>query len=127
MDVELIILYRGAKYTVECAVQMNGTSPSLDFLNSLSVEKKVKILRIIKRFADIGAITNEQLFKKVEGGLWEFKNYQTRFMMYHCGSGAIALTHGFTKKSQKTDKKEIKRANKIIQEYETIRKKVRHE
>lgn len=127
MEYRPIILYKGAKFIVECAIQENGTSPSLDFLNSLNARKKAKIFRIIKRFADFGSITNKDLFKKVEGELWEFKNYQTRLIMYHCGCGAIALTHGFTKKGQKIKKKHITRANRIKQEYQTIRKKVRHE
>ena len=121
-----IILYRGVKFTVECAIRKNGSSESKVFLDSLSKTDRAKIFRIIKRYADIGHIYNKQQFKKVEGKIWEFKHYQTRILMYNCGKQRIALTHGYQKKVKRIPRKEIERANQIMNEYEEIKKGETH-
>ena len=117
-----IVLYKGHIFTVECAIKENGNSESEVFFESLDDSNKAKIVRIIKRFADIGKIFNNEQFRKVEGPIWEFKNYQTRVLMYHCPNHCIALTHGFIKKGPKIPKKEIDRANQIKREYDSTRK-----
>jgi phage-related protein len=92
----------------------------------LDVKLKAKIISIIKRFSDSGKIFNQKQFRKVEGRLFEFKYYQTRVIMYHCARGCIALTNGFSKKTKKTQKEEIERANRIMAEYDEIRKGFSH-
>ena len=85
--------------------------------------QRAKILKIIKRYADFGSIQNKEQFKKVEGCFWEFKEYQTRILMYQCSTrGHIALTHGFFKKGDKIPRNQIERAIHIKQEYDLIRK-----
>ncbi len=127
MPLKPIIFYEGVKFTVECAVQKNGVSDSNSFIEGLEIRQKAKITAIIKRYANFGVIKDDKKFKKLEGNLWEFKDYQTRVIMYHCARGVIALTHGFIKKSPKTPKTEIDRANRIKGEYDSIRKKVCHD
>lgn len=122
-----IILFSGKQFTVEYAVKKNGDSESKLFIESLDVGSKVKIISLIKRFANFGIIKNKEQFKKVEGKIFEFKQYQTRVMMYFCAKGCIALTHGFIKKSQKSPSNEIDRAKKIMQEYKEVRKGFSHE
>lgn len=122
-----IIAYKGQSFIVEYAIQKNGNSDGKTFIESLDVKLKAKIFGVIKRFADVGTIHNNQLFKKVEGKLFEFKHYQTRVIMYHCAKGRIALTHGFLKKSKNTPRVEIDRANRILVEYDEIRKGFSHE
>jgi phage-related protein len=91
-------------------------------LDSLDYSKKAKILKIIKRYADFGRISNREQFKKVEGCIWEFKAYQTRIFMYHCAKGCVALTHGMTKKGRKIPHGEIAKGIRIKKEYDEIRK-----
>lgn len=122
MQKKPIIFYIGKIFTVECAIRSNDTSESKSFIDGLSIPEKAKIIKVIKRYADFGRIANQEQFKKVEGDIWEFKNYQTRILMYHCSKGHIALTQGFKKKVKRTPKNEIKKANEIIEEYNEIRK-----
>jgi phage-related protein len=119
---EPIILLNGQYFVVECAIRENQKSESEAFIDSLDNLEKAKILRIVKRYADFGRIYNKQQFRKVEGPLFEFKNYQTRILMYHCAKGCIALTHGFFKKSPKIPKNEIEKGKKIKEEYDEIRR-----
>jgi len=121
MPKEPIILLTGARITVELAIRTNGTSESKTYIEGLATSEKAKIISIIKRFADFGTIHNKKKFKKVEGKIFEFKDYQTRVLMFHCGKNHIALTHGFTKKKDKIPRKEIDKANQIMAEYIQIR------
>ena len=127
MPEEPILLYKGQRFVVECAVQKNGASESKQFIESLDKGIRAKIISIIKRFSDFGFITNREQFKKVDGKIWEFKHYQTRVLMYHCAKGCIALTHGFFKKTNKIPRIEIERANRIMEEYNEIREGFCHE
>lgn len=119
-----IFLYRGQRFDVECAVRTNGKCESKVFLDSLTVSDRAKIIKNIKRFANAGKIRNREKFKKVEGtDFWEFKEFQTRILMYYCARGHIALTHGFVKKGDRIPKQQIERAYTIKEEYELIRKR----
>jgi len=116
---EPIIFFNGVRFRVECAIRKNDASESRDFIDALDIRKKAKITSLIKRFANAGRIRNKEQFKKVTGtDFWEFKSNQIRVLMYHCGKGKIALTHGFVKKDDKIRKEEIERAYSIKGEYE---------
>ena len=43
------ILYQGAKFTVEYAIQNNGSYEAEEFIDSLSIPDRTKIIRIITR------------------------------------------------------------------------------
>ena len=116
-----IILLRGPHFTVECAIRKNGRCESKNFLDSLNRPERAKIIKIIKRLADYGVVHNREQYKKVEGNIWEFKEYQTRILMYHCARGCIALTNGFFKKGKRIPSEQIKRAITIQGEYDQIR------
>ena len=113
----------GERVVVECVIRANGNSPSKDFLDSLNNKDRPKIMRIIKRYANFRVIFNKEQFKKVEGtDFFEFKSFQIRLLMYHCSLGRIALTHGFKKKGDRIPRSEIKRAYRIKEEYDLIRR-----
>ena len=118
-----IILYEGQKFRVECAIRKNGTCESKEFLDSLDNSNRVKIIKIIKHFAQRGLISNREKFKKVEGtNFWEFKEFQLRILMYYCATrSVVALTHGFRKKGDRIPKPMIERAEQIKAEYDEIR------
>ena len=111
------VLYRGKFHTVELAVTANGRCPAKKFLNGLS--KKAKILRVIKRLADEGKVTNPEQFKKIEGeDFFEFKNFQIRMPCYFHADGRVIITHGFPKKEDRIRPEEIERMKRIRDEYE---------
>lgn len=116
-----ITLYKGQYFFVECAIRTNGNSESKDFLDSLDNSQRAKILKVINRYADFGKIFNKEKFKKVGGSIFEFKDFQTRILMYQCDRRCIVLTHGFIKKGGRTPKKEIDKANQIMGEYNSVR------
>ncbi len=68
---------------------------------------------------NVGKISNEQKFKHLTGTdqLFEFKADQGRVLCFFFVGKRVILTHGFSKKSDKTPKGEIDRAEKTKAEF----------
>lgn len=113
------VLYKGKFHTVELAIATNDRCPGKKFLDGLSKSDREKILRIIKRLADEGKVTNREQFKKIEGeNFFEFKNFQIRMPCYFHPDGRVIITHGFMKKGDSIGPEQIDRMKRICDEYE---------
>ncbi len=93
-----------------------------EFLNGLDEKTKNKILYNISLVA--GGKIDSNLFKKLDDtDIWEFRTLYSGICyrilaFWDTDSGAlIVTTHGFSKKSNKTPKKEIDKAIAIRKEY----------
>ncbi|MDE5544492.1 MAG: type II toxin-antitoxin system RelE/ParE family toxin [Bacteroidales bacterium] len=98
-------------------LRVNYLKDADKFLSSLPEMTKDKILDDIDSVLD-GSGTFD-MFKKLDRNIWEFRtNFQGMayrlFAFYDKEEGAlIVATHGIIKKTQKTPRKEIERANRI--------------
>ena len=98
------------------------------FLQSLPPQAYKKILYNIDRVA--GGERNKELFKKLENSeIWEFRTLYNgiayrlfAFCVLYMNTLVVA-THGIIKKTQKTPKKEIARAEAIMKQYFEIKNK----
>ena len=70
-------------------------------------------------------VNDPELFKKLDGNIWEFRTKfltnQIRLLAFWDKTGKeetlVVATHGFIKKTQKTPKSEIEKAEKIRKQY----------
>lgn len=96
---------------------------AVDFLDSFAPAVVRKIYFNIDKVA--GGVKDPELFKEISENIWEFRTlYQG--MAYRLfafwdkdGETLVIATHGLVKKSQKTPKKEIDKAERIRNEYFT--------
>ncbi len=94
-----------------------------DFLNFQSIEVKKKILWTLKIIENETRIHSEYL-KHLHStkGIYEIRiqhlNNQYHILCFFSTNNRIVILNCFQKKSQKTPKNEIEKANKIKQEYE---------
>ena len=93
-----------------------------EFLKSLSENAYKKIIYNIDRVA--GGEKNKELFKKLDNSnIWEFRTLYNGiayrlFAFWDTETQTlIVATHGIIKKTQKTPKKEIVRAEEIMKQY----------
>jgi phage-related protein len=92
-----------------------------EFLLSVPIEARYKILYNIDKVL-VGIIDNE-LFKKITNNIWEFRTkyngmYYRLFAFYDkTTSSLIIATNGIIKKSDKTPKKDIEKAEMIRIKY----------
>lgn len=99
-----------------------------DFLQNLPMQTYKKILYNIWRVA--GGEKNSELFKKLENSeIWEFRTLYkgTAYRLFAFWDTdkqtLVVATHGFIKKTQKTPKKEIAKAETIMKRYFELKKR----
>lgn len=112
----LKLLLPGDKFKIYGLV-VNGKCEAEDFLNELSEKEKSKIIPRLLYTAHNGLIRNEQQFKNIGNGIFEFKGFQSRLLCFLDKGNMVILSHGCIKKRDKLDPAEIKKAIKRKDEY----------
>ena len=101
--------------------EITYTQEAIDFLSSLDDKVKSKITYNIGKSR---YHIDKELFKKLENSeIWEFRTLYNKtayrlFAFWDTRSNRLVIaTHGIVKKTQKTPKKEIEKAEAIRREY----------
>lgn len=103
------------KRTVTFYRTIEGKCPIEDFLDSLSGKIAQKVTWVLNLLEDLDVVPSSY-FKKLIGTeeIWEcriqFASNAYRIFCFFVDNSVVVLTHGFLKKSQKTPKSEIERA-----------------
>ena len=93
-----------------------------EFLDKLDKKSREKVLFNIWKSREVN---DPELFKKLSGEIWEFRTKylrkQIRLLAFWDKEDSIdtlvIATHGFVKKTQKTPKSEIEKAENLRNEY----------
>jgi phage-related protein len=99
-----------------------GKRPVEQFLDSLESKEAQKILWVLKLIKELDRIPS-QYFKKLTGTeeIWECrvktKSKTIRIFGFFANGGTLVLTHGYAKKSQRTDARQIKLAENYRRDY----------
>jgi phage-related protein len=100
----------------------NGKCPVEEYLETLSNKQVEKVFFVLQLVESLN-IVPRKFFKKLEStdDIWEVRvqlgNNIFRFLGFIDGAELIILNHAFTKKTQKTPKKEIKIAEQRKKDY----------
>lgn len=99
----------------------DGSCPIEDFLSSLDVKMRAKLLMEVSLLEANGPYLREPYSKALGDGIFEIRARQgsniTRALYFFFVGKQIVLTNGFTKKTQKTPRSEIATAQKYRAEY----------
>ena len=101
----------------------DGTSEFEDYLDSLPDKDAEKLLAVITAVEDHGLPVSARMkwTKKLEDDLYELRSKQgsdiQRAIFFQKVRAEYLITHGFTKKSQKTPKTEIEHAKAMRKSY----------
>ena len=102
----------------------NGHNEFEEFYNSLPIKDRNKLRATIDMIEEAGIQAAIQLewIKKLDHQIYEIRSKVSsniqRALYFHIKNNQYIITHGFTKKTQKTPIKEIIRAKQIQQEFE---------
>lgn len=108
--------------TVEFYRTRDGKCPIQEFLDSLPGKAAQKVTWVLKLLEDLDVVP-VSYFKKLVNTeeIWEcrvhFGSNAYRLFCFFAGDSVVVLTHGLTKKSQKTPKQDIERAEACRKEY----------
>jgi phage-related protein len=107
------LVANGLRCAIRYAEARAARAPARDFLEGEVAPRDQATLGVLfSRLTHDGKITNEQKFRHLEDGIFEFKSRQVRILAFQSGR-VWYLTHGFIKKQQKTPRREIDRAKTI--------------
>ena len=110
-------------YTTE-----SGKCPVEQFLDSLESKEAQKALWVLRLIEELDRIPS-QYFKKLSGSdeIWECRvrtqSKAIRIFGFFVNGDTLVLTHGYAKKSQRTDAGEIKLAEKYRNDYLTRKRR----
>lgn len=101
-----------------------GKEPVKDYILSLFEKdtkdnriKREKILDYIDELEEKGTRAGTQYVKHLEGKIWELRPLRDRILFFAYIDNKIVLLSHFQKKTQKTSKREIKKAEKLMNDY----------
>lgn len=97
-------------------VKENGEVPIDKYLDSLPEKHEAKLMRSIQILEEFGPGVGMPHVRHLENDVYElrtiFASNIFRTLFFHYKHGKLILLHGFTKKQQKTPRKEIERAKR---------------
>lgn len=103
-----------SNWQIEFYTDSNNSSPVTDFLNTLTVEEKVKIRNQLRLLREFGIQLGMPQARPLKGHkpLWELRPMPNRLIYVAMSGKRFVILHAFTKKSQKTPPREIKIAER---------------
>lgn len=101
-------------FRVEFYETRTGERPAEQFLDSLDIKMRNKMVMTLKVLQEKGNLLREPYSKALYDGIYEVRAVSgsniTRVLYFFYYGGRIILTNGFVKKTQKTPRREIDRA-----------------
>jgi phage-related protein len=93
-----------------------GTSPALDFMNSLSAKDRAKVNNVLRLLEEFGTDLGMPHARRIRGRLWELRPGDIRLFYFLQIGRKFVILHGYRKQSVKAPEKEIATALRRMQE-----------
>ncbi|WP_195215401.1 type II toxin-antitoxin system RelE/ParE family toxin [Streptococcus oralis] len=110
-------------HTIYFYKDKNGNEPVLDYMRELASQKskdsRIKLNKLndyIELLSQRGTRTGEPYIKHLEDEIWELRSLKDRILFVAWLDGSFALLHHFVKKTQKTPRREIKKAKSELKD-----------
>lgn len=111
-------------YKVEFYKDKDGKEPVKEYIIKLS-EKNDKNSRInlnkirdyVKILSEYGTRAGEPYVKHLDGEIWELRPLRNRILFFGYDGNRIILLSHFIKKTQKTPRREIDKAQRLMNDY----------
>ncbi len=120
-----MIYSKSELYQVKFYTNKAGKSPILEYIDKLNSKEKSKILKYIEFLQANKGRLDQPYSKHIKGKIWElridFNKNRYRIFYFIFIKKTIILLHAFLKKTKKTPKLEIKRAEEKY--YDVLRNK----
>jgi phage-related protein len=108
-------------FDVEYYEKPDGSFPAEEFILEQDNKMKAKLFKLLELLEERGNELREPYSKFLDDGVFEIRARQskniTRVLYFFTVGKKIILTHGFTKKTQKTPPSEVELAKKYRRNY----------
>jgi phage-related protein len=106
---------------------LEGRCPVQEFLDRLTGKVAQKIIWVLRLLEDLETVPSTYFKKLIGTDIWEcriqYEHNSYRIFCFFDSHSVLVLTHGFMKKTQKTPKQEIERAEYYRKEFLSRREK----
>lgn len=108
----------------EFYIRSNGRVEFQEFLDTLPKKDREKLLAIIVNIQECGLLVSQRMewVKKLDEDIFEIRSKVSsniqRALYFHVVDNRYVITHGFTKKTQKTPKAQLEHAKQLKLEFE---------
>ncbi len=116
---ENFLIYKGAYFSVYFHAETGVYSSVHEYFESCDDTIQASLLFLVKTLADTGRIYDETKFRieDRQNKLYCFKPREERFFCFFFAGKKIIITSAYTKKKQKLDRGELRKAIRIRKEY----------
>jgi Phage derived protein Gp49-like (DUF891) len=116
---ENFLVYKGKHYAVYFHAEVGDSSSVNEYFECCNDITQASLLFLVKTMADIGRIYDETKFRieDRQNKIYCFKPREERFFCFFFAGKKIIITSAYTKKKQKLDLRELKKAIQIRNEY----------
>lgn len=98
-----------------------GHQPVRDFLDALDAKMRAKVLGRIELLEELGVHLTMPYARHLGNGIYELRTVLgsniTRVLYFFMMGDRAVLTHGFVKKTQKTPRSELERAERLRRDW----------
>lgn len=115
-------------YKIIFYTDKNGKSEIQDYIINLRKKKnkdsKIKLNKItayLNQLSKNGLIIGEPYIKHLEDEIWELRPLRDRILYANYDKNEYILLNHFVKKTQKTPRKEIEKAKRLLKDYKERR------
>jgi len=117
---EDFLIYRGEYYSVYFHAEHKGSSEVYDYFGNCNNVTQASLLFLAKRIAETGRIWDETKFRIEDKAnkIYCFKPKKERFFCFFFIGKKIIITSAYSKKRQKLDKRELRKAIEIRKKYQ---------
>jgi len=113
------LVYRGEYYSVYFHAETKDSSSVHEHFECCDDVTQASLLFLVKTIADTGRIYDERKFRIEDrkNKIYCFKPREERFFCFFFAGKKIIITSAYTKKKQKLDREELRKAIQIRGEY----------
>jgi hypothetical protein len=111
------VIVEGTAFTIVWATSAAGVAAQR-FFSALGESDRVKAAALFALLANAGRIRNEEKFKNLGGGLWEFKSFQLRFLGDFRPGRLFVVAHAVRKKADKHRPEDLATGRRSLSEHD---------
>jgi len=113
------LVYSGPRYSVYFHAEANNSSEVYSYFKNCGDVTQASLLHLAKVMGEEGRIYDETRFRNEDkkNKIYCFKPKQERFFCFFLAGRKIVISSAYTKKQQKLDRKELKKAVQIRKQY----------
>lgn len=114
---KIYIAWQASEFTIEWYFTTKGESPALEYFESLTKNRKKKLMSLFITITSLGKIFNKEKFRNEGDQIYAFKAAPDRFLCFFFTGAKIIVTNAYEKKTDKMPPREKEKTLKYKEDF----------